>query len=119
MRPPLRSNAKGKKAESPTISSSSSPPLSGLGPPPDSRDPGEQLLQALLAVADDVSRVLADARREASSEIVRRVAVELPGAVDRLVLERYYRLVLLAAGALVFALAAGAVLGYWVAHQGF
>lgn len=94
--------------------------MSGFrGPPPDSRDPGEELKQALLSVVDDVSRLLNDARHEASSEIVRRAAVELPGAIDRLVLVRHRRLVLLEAAMLVSSGIACGVVGYWFGHGGF
>lgn len=85
----------------------------GGTPPPDSRDPGEQLAQALLAATDDLSRAVAAARHEASEGIVRRAAMELPGAIDRLVLVRYYRLALLLVTILVCWGAVCAAVGYW------
>lgn len=71
------------------------------------------MLQALLSVADDVSRLLENARHEAATEIVRRAASHLPGAVDRLVLQRYYRLALLLVTILVATGAVCAAVGFW------
>lgn len=69
-------------------------------------------MQALLSVADDVSRLLTDAREKAGRDTARAVAAELPGAIDRLVLIRWRRLIImmLLGGAALWAL--GLVGGY-------
>lgn len=118
MRPPPKPNAGGKKTGSssgfprPTAPSTASAGQFEARPPPDNRDTGEELVQALLAAADDLSRSVDAARHEASEGIVRRAAVELPGAVDRLVLQRYYRLVILFVTASVFWGGICAAVGY-------
>lgn len=56
---------------------------------------------------------------EASEGIIRRAAVELPGAIDRLVLQRYHRLAVLLVTIIVFAFGIGAALGISLGRQGW
>lgn len=119
MRPPLKSSAKGKGTNGPKISSSSQSTIGGLGPPPDSRDEGEELVRALLAATDSLACAVDTAVHEASEGIIRRAAAELPGAVDRLVLQRYRRLVLLMVTIHACLLAAASAFSYWLGHGGF
>lgn len=105
-----------KKPQAPTPS----PPRGAGGPtPPSSSDPGEELRQALLDATDKLSRGIDAAVHEASEGIIRRAAVELPGAVDRLVLQRYHRLALLLVTIIVCAFGLGVGIGLWLGRQGW
>ncbi|GAC1507304.1 MAG: hypothetical protein NVS1B6_14990 [Steroidobacteraceae bacterium] len=75
-------------------------------------------MKALLAVADDVGRLLDDAKRQASGELTAVAVAELPFAIDRLVLQRYRRMWLLVVlvGLVACAVCGGA--GYWLAGRG-
>jgi hypothetical protein len=79
-----------------------------------SGDPAEPVMASLLEVADKIERLLSDARGQAAVQVARNVATELPGAVDRLVLQRYRRMVV---AVVVFGLVAccgSAGVGYWL-----
>ena len=69
------------------------PVESTLPPPPSMEDPAAALVETLTALGasnqalvDQVARLLEDAKRQASGEIVRRAMPEIAGAVERLVL---------------------------------
>lgn len=91
------------------------PPL----PPLDTKDPGERLRRVLSDSVDNLARTIEQMKHEASQEIIRRAAMELPRAIDRLVLQRYKRLTMLHTAIWVFAGVSGVWLGRWLAHQGF
>lgn len=82
--------------------------------PPLVTDPAEEVIQALLGVADDVARLLADARLQAKTDISRVLQAELLRSIDRLVLSRFrWMIALMALG--MAALMVGAVFGgYWL-----
>lgn len=96
-------------------------PSGGAGgpPPPSSSDPGEELRQALLAATDKLSRGVDAAVHEASEGIIRRAAVELPGAIDRLVIQRYRRLAVLVVTIIVCAFVLGAMMGLGLGRKGW
>jgi len=89
------------------------PPL----PRPAVADPAEPVIQAMLSVVDNVGRLLEDAKAQAGGEIARRIAGELPRAIDRLVIQRYRRLVAVAVIGAVIACGAAGVAGYWLAQS--
>lgn len=82
-------------------------------------DPGEELAGQLQAMIDNMQRTLNEAKKEASDGIVRQAAMLLPGAIDRLVLQRYRRMVAVAFAAQVGLMAAAGAVGYWIGHGGF
>ena len=83
-----------------------------------SGDPAEPVIAALTALADDVSRLVGEAREEAAKTVARAVAAELPGAVDRLVLYRYRRLLLVVVLGGVMLLGVGMACGYYLRGAG-
>jgi hypothetical protein len=98
------------------------PLVTDLPPEPPPRrppvtDPAEPVIQAMLSVVDNVGRLLEDAKMQAGGEIARRIAGELPRAIDRLVIQRYRFLVAVAVFAAVVACGAGGVAGYWLAES--
>lgn len=76
-------------------------------------DPAEPVIRAMLAVADDVGRLLDDARKEAGTQIIRVASAELPKALDRFVAQRYRALYLAAAALGIGLVGFGTALGYY------
>lgn len=96
------------------------PVVPDLQPPPPRpavTDPAEPVIQAMLAVVDNVGRLLEDSKTQAGGEIARRIAGELPRAIDRLVIQRYRTLVAVAVIAALVACGACGVAGYWLAQS--
>lgn len=93
------------------------PPRPPPPPRPTIEDPAEPVIKALLSVVDDVGRLLEDAKVQAAGDIARRIAGELPRAIDRLVVQRYRRLVAVAVFAGLVACGAAGAAGYWLADS--
>lgn len=82
--------------------------------PPPISDPAEEVIQALLAVADDVARLLAEAKLQAKSEITRALHAELLRSIDRMVVSRFRWLIALMLLGMVALMLIAAVGGYWL-----
>lgn len=93
-------------------------PLRRGAPPPPDIDPGVVLANTLTALADDLQRTLTEVKQQAVVDLARDIAAELPGAIDRLVLQRYRRLVLLAVLVLALGTACGVAAGYALRGMG-
>lgn len=82
--------------------------------PPATVDPVLALMRSMQTAAEDMSRVMTEAKTHAGADIAARVAAELPGAIDRMVIGRQRRLVLTIAFAIVVACAACGAAGWWL-----
>lgn len=111
----IKSSSSLQTGRPPAVEGSTGPDRAG--PPPDNTDPGEELRRGLLDAVDKLSRVVDAAVHEASGEIVRRAAGELPGAVDRLVLQRHWWIMVRAGAAVVLSALVGAGM-MWLALTG-
>jgi hypothetical protein len=87
------------------------------GPPFDPGDPIAPLIKAMLSAVDDNARLVGEVKA-AGAEIAGHLAVEeLPGAVDRLVMYRYRRLLVWISVVWLCALCVGFGAG-WLARGG-
>lgn len=83
-------------------------------PPTVNGDPALEVMRSMKMAAEDISRVMAEAKAHAGEHLAARISEELPFAIDRLLLQRYRRLMVLAVLGGLLACAGAGLAGWWL-----